>query len=58
MTEEDKRGISDDVAMEVMVELREIQKPNKDLSTKAQEKLETDISRIVYETINNYLESK
>ena len=56
MTEEDKRGLSDDVAMEVMTELMKLQKPIKDLSIKEQQELEHNITLIVYEQLNDYLE--
>jgi len=56
MTEEDKRGLSDNVAMEVMTELMKLQKPIKDLSIKEQQELEHNITLIVYEQLNDYLE--
>ena len=56
MTEEDKRGLSDDVAMEVMTELMKLQKPIKDLSIKEQQELEHNITLIVYDQLNDYLE--
>ena len=56
MTEEDKKGLSDDVAMEVMTELMKLQKPIKDLSIKEQQELEHNLTLIVYEQLNDYLE--
>ena len=56
MTEEDKKGLSDDIAMEVMTELMKLQEPIKDLDIKEQQELEHNITLIVYDQLNEYLE--
>ncbi len=56
MTEEDKMGLSDDVTMEVMTEFMKLQKPIRDLSIKEQQELEHNITLIVHDQLNDYLE--
>ena len=56
MTEEDKMGLSDDIAIEVMTELMKLQEPIKDLDIKEQQELEHNITLIVYDQLSDYLE--
>ena len=54
MTEEDKKGLSDAIAMEVMTELMKLQEPIKDLDIKEQKEFEHNITLIVYDQLNEY----